>query len=65
MEKIRVGIDIGGTKVNIGLVSQNGTILCNTVLPSTGAHDIKAFTDSICTAVETLLDNMKLDWEAV
>ena len=51
----RVGIDIGGTKINIGLVTEDGSILASTRLPSTGARETAAFVDRITTALEALL----------
>lgn len=50
-----IGIDIGGTKVNIGIVLPDGTIVDNTVLPSSGAANTSLFTDRICIALEALL----------
>ena len=40
---IRVGIDIGGTKVNIGLVAEDGKVLAKENFPVGNATDMKAF----------------------
>lgn len=65
MEPIRIGIDIGGTKVNIGLMTATGGILASTMLPSEGARDTAAFTDRICTAAEALMTPYGLTWEKI
>lgn len=51
----RIGIDIGGTKVNIGLVNACGKILDQEVLPSLGAQQPAAFVDGIAQRVEKIL----------
>lgn len=32
--KINIGIDIGGTKINIGIVDENGNILAKAKIPT-------------------------------
>lgn len=39
----RIGIDIGGTKVNLGIVDEQGTIITQIQFPSAGARDIDTF----------------------
>ncbi len=51
----RIGIDIGGTKVNVGLLREDGFIMEHRVFSSAGASDTVRFVDQICTAVEALL----------
>ncbi len=35
-QNISIGIDIGGTKTNIGLVSENGTVIDSVRMPVEG-----------------------------
>ena len=51
----RIGIDIGGTKVNIGIVNAFGKIIDQEILPSLGAQQPALFVDSIAKHVEELL----------
>lgn len=51
----RIGIDIGGTKVNAGIVAEDGSILRKAVFPSTGADDPRAFAASVAGRVDALL----------
>ena len=50
----RAGIDIGGTKTNIGIISEDGRILSSRAIPSEGASDTPAFVDRICSVLEDL-----------
>lgn len=51
----RIGIDIGGTKVNVGLLHEDGTIVEHSVFSSDGATDTACFVNRICAAMEGLL----------
>ncbi len=61
----RIGIDIGGTKVNAGLLREDGTIVEHTVFSSAGATETARFVDRICLAVETLLRHNGVNLEQV
>lgn len=50
-----IGLDIGGTKINMGIVRPDGTVVASRMLPSEGAEDAVRFTDTVCTAMEALL----------
>ena len=54
-EQYRIGIDIGGTKVNAGIVAQDGSILRKLAFPSQGADQPQAFAAIIASKVEELL----------
>ncbi len=57
MGKYRVGMDIGGTKVGLGLLTGEGELLRRDVIPtpSFGLGE-EAFVDALCQALRALLD---------
>jgi len=55
MTRYRVGIDIGGTKVALGLLKSDGTVVRSTVVPTPFAQGEEAFVQSICTALHAML----------
>ncbi|MCE5343602.1 MAG: ROK family protein [Eubacteriales bacterium] len=56
MTRYRVGIDIGGTKVELGLLTGDGRILQSNVIPTPSLTEgTDAFVKSICGAFHTLL----------
>ena len=59
-EGYRIGIDIGGTKVNAGIIAQDGTILRKRAFPSVGADHPRAFSQRIADAVEELLEQEQM-----
>ena len=54
-QPLRIGIDIGGTKVNAGLVGENGEILRKESFPSAGARQPAAFVDEVVQRVVAML----------
>ena len=56
----QIGIDIGGTKVNAGIVAENGKILKNCVFPSAGAREARSFARLVMHNVEEMLTNAGL-----
>lgn len=50
-----LGIDIGGTKANIGLVSEDGTVIASTRLPAGGAASPAELIGRICAAAEEMI----------
>jgi len=62
---IRVGIDIGGTKVNIGLLSENRKILAKKMFPVGDASDPVAFVSVLHEAVRTLCVEAQIDESSV
>ena len=53
--QIRIGIDIGGTKVNAGIVAQDGSIIRKGTFPSAGADKPGEFVRLIAQNVEEML----------
>lgn len=57
MDRFRVGIDIGGTKVGLGLLSAEAEILRHEVIPSPSFdRGADAFVDTLCGALHSLLE---------
>ncbi|MDD3212500.1 MAG: ROK family protein [Eubacteriales bacterium] len=61
----RIGIDIGGTKVNVGLLREDGGIVEHCVFSSAGAAETDSFVDVVCTAVEGLLSRNSIELSQV
>ncbi len=59
-EKRYLGIDIGGTKTNIGIVNHKGTILAKKKIGSTLKSGVPAFVDGVCGHVNELLSHCNL-----
>lgn len=56
MTRYRIGMDIGGTKVALGLLDGEGAILRSTVLPTPSlAGGADAFADTLCEAFRTFV----------
>jgi glucokinase len=55
-ESIHVGIDIGATKANIGLVTAAGKIIDSARIPVQPASSAEAFIEKLCGAVEQLIE---------
>ena len=55
-----VGIDIGGQSAKLGIVDARGNVLAQTVVKSNDTTDVNEFIDRLCTAVEGLIDQTKL-----
>lgn len=64
-EQYRIGIDIGGTKVNAGLVREDGSIVENRVFSSAGATKTADFADRVCASVRELLEHNNLTLDQV
>ena len=60
-DKYSIGFDIGGTKVNIGIVRENGEVFDKVRIPSTGAKQAEGFVVEICTAAKELLAKNQLN----
>lgn len=54
-ENYNVGIDIGGTKVNIGIVKENGEILDNIIIATNKEKEPEDFIADICEKTKELL----------
>ncbi|HNW87592.1 MAG TPA: ROK family protein [Candidatus Limiplasma sp.] len=60
-EHCRIGIDIGGTKVNAGIVAQDGSVICKRAFPSAGAEQPRAFARMIADAADEMLAREGID----
>ena len=56
----RIGVDIGGTKVNAGILRPDGSILKKCLLSSGGAGNPRAFVDEICSSLRAMLDELNV-----
>jgi glucokinase len=55
-ETISVGIDIGGTKANIGLVTSTGRIIASVRIPVPRQASAEHFIESLCAEVNRLIE---------
>ncbi len=62
--KINLGIDIGGTKINIGLLDEKGRIISKTKIATNPSLKCKETIRQVCNRVESFLkeNNLKLDY---
>ncbi len=63
--KYFIGIDIGGTKTNIGIVQEDGSVLAQKRLPSDTCNGIRAFVDAIYNEIGSLLMDNKIKPEEI
>ena len=54
-----IGIDIGGTNTDIGLVRSDGSCLARTNLPTQSFRSIEAYADALAEAIRKLLSDKK------
>ena len=52
-----IGIDIGGTNTDIGLVRSDGTCIARTNLPTQSYSDIEAYADDVADAIRKILSD--------
>ncbi|MCE5344226.1 MAG: ROK family protein [Eubacteriales bacterium] len=66
MENVyRIGIDIGGTKVNMGIIREDGTVLDCDGIASKGADDAGDLVNEICHRMEACLTRNHLTMEEI
>ena len=56
---LSVGIDIGGTNTAFGLVTDNGEILAQSSLPTSGHADFQVFADAVSEGIRQLLGTIE------
>jgi len=56
---LSVGIDIGGTNTAFGLVTDNGEILAQSSIPTSGHADFQAFADAVSEGIRQLLSTIE------
>ena len=68
MKKLAMGIDIGGTNTAFGLVDEEGTVFCESVI-STEKYkkfdDYENYVKALCEAMHSLIDSVSFDFELV
>lgn len=64
-EMISVGIDIGGTKVNIGLVTENGKVIDTIRVPVQTQLGAPKFIEKLCGEIDRLLEQNHLTKEQI
>ena len=55
MNTYSIGIDIGGTNTDIGLVSADGYCIARKNLPTGKYYDARIYVADICKAIETMM----------
>ena len=68
MKKLAMGIDIGGTNTAFGLVDEEGTVFCESVI-STEKYkkfdDYQAYINALCEAMHALIDSVSFEFELI
>ncbi len=64
-QNISIGIDIGGNKTNLGLVSENGTVIDSVRMPVEGLNTPESHIRQVCITVENLLAKNSLQKSAI
>ena len=59
------GIDIGGTAIKIGLVSEEGAVLSKTSIPYDPQKTFEGFVESVCRSLQSFLSCAKIDLKAI
>ena len=64
-ERFRIGIDIGGTKVNMGIIREDGTVVDSVSLHSKESGSAQKLVDAICESVDECLRRHHLTMDSV
>lgn len=64
-KQYNIGIDIGGTKVNIGVLDEHGTIIAKKKISSENHTDIEMFIGQIKEETIKLIRKLKINYESV
>lgn len=65
MEKVVLGIDIGGTNTEIGLVDQNGEVVAASHIPTLTNTDFKLYFNALVKAIHRLSDENKGSYKVI
>lgn len=60
METYSIGIDIGGTNTDIGLVRNDGVVIGRQNLPTNKYYDAEVYVADICERIQRLMDDNKI-----
>ena len=63
--KVIAGIDVGGTAIKMGLVSEQGAVLSKKSMPYDPRKSFEDLVGSVCGSIQSLLSSPKADLEAV
>lgn len=55
-EKLNLGVDIGGTKINMGVVDENGKIIAQEKIPMIESHDIRDIIKKVSNQIMRFID---------
>lgn len=61
MEKLVLGVDLGGTKINTGIVKENGEIVNNIKVPTIAEEGPDAVIGRIIKSIKDVLEKSKVD----
>ncbi|MBQ5622706.1 MAG: ROK family protein, partial [Alistipes sp.] len=68
MKKLAMGIDIGGTNTAFGLVDEEGTVFCESVI-STEKYkkfdDYENYISALCEAMHALIGSVSFEFELI
>jgi len=53
MQSVFAGVDVGGTRIKVGLADRSGRLLSCNVLETRGCHDAETFLETIATEIKT------------
>ena len=59
------GIDVGGTAIKMGLVSDQGAVLSKTSIPYDPRKSFEDLVESVCGSIQSLLSSQKADLKAI
>ena len=59
------GIDIGGTAIKIGLISEEGAVLSKTSIPYDPRKSFEGFVESVCLSLQSLLSSARVELKAI
>jgi len=62
MQKLAIGVDIGGTSIKYGLVSENGEVKLKESFPTKDFEDVDQFIDYLAERIKNALAGLKSDY---
>ncbi|MCF8367995.1 MAG: ROK family protein [Bacteroidales bacterium] len=65
MKQAALGIDIGGTNTVMGLVDKDGLVIKETSIPTKTHPDYTIYMNSLCDAIQNLVDTYKSQFEII
>lgn len=65
MDKLAIGIDIGGTNTAFGFVARDGRVVANGTIPTQVREDFNDFVDDLKTAIDHTRKEIDTDFELI